>query len=83
MFHYEAANPGQDFNQLEAAAGPGLWNETDRPSHGLLDAGGSSPQHAPGGQPNHHPTDEAKIDNEGGPVDTVRNTVSSKCKFSG
>ncbi|ODM20985.1 hypothetical protein SI65_04038 [Aspergillus cristatus] len=70
IFHYEAVNPGQDFNQWEASAGPGSWNDDmDRPSHDLSDTDGLNARLAPGGQPNHHTTHEANINGDSGPVD--------------
>lgn len=70
IFHFETTNPGQDFNQWEAAAGPGSWSdEMDRPLHGQSDADGLNPQHAPGGQPSHNLTNGTNIDGDGQPVD--------------
>lgn len=63
LFHFERANPGQDFNQWEAAMGPSPWSdEMDRPSHGLSNADRFEPQHTSGDQPNHYTPDGATID---------------------
>ena len=64
MFHYETVNPGQDFNQWEAAAGPGPWHEVIN-SH----ADGPNPSHLPSDQSTHHPTSRANTDSNSGPSD--------------
>ncbi|OGM44052.1 aquaporin [Aspergillus bombycis] len=65
MFHYETVNPGQDFNQWEAAAGPGPWHE-EVAWHA---AGGPNPSRLPSHQPAHHPDSTANTDNSSGPAD--------------
>ncbi|KAB8278303.1 aquaporin-like protein [Aspergillus minisclerotigenes] len=64
IFHYETVNPGQDFNQWEAAAGPGPWHEVIN-EH----SGASNHSHLSGDQPTLHQDNVGNTGSDSGPAD--------------
>ncbi|KAE8342026.1 hypothetical protein BDV24DRAFT_131204 [Aspergillus arachidicola] len=64
IFHYETVNPGQDFNQWEAAAGPGPWHEVVN-EH----SGAPNHSHLPVDQPTLHQDNAANTGSDSGPAD--------------